>query len=298
MNSIIHELIWFMRGDTNIKYLIDNKVRIWNEWGFERYLKSIGKELKMYSEEWKEELQSYVNKIRDDPEFYKTAGELGPVYGKQWRKWEADGEVIDQLKGVVETLKKSPNSRRIIVTAWNPAEVKNMALPPCHCFYQMSVRDGKLDLQLYQRSADTFLGVPFNIASYALLLLVLAKEAGLKPGRFIHTFGDSHVYCGAGERGKFYGDNLEELKRKVGSAKTSQDFKQILSWVEENAPKEPEGKEGQDHITAVLEQLSREERELPKIKINSDKSFEELEFEDFEIIDYNPHPAIRRNVAV
>jgi thymidylate synthase len=287
-----------MRGDTNIKYLVDNKVRIWNEWGFERYLKNINKKLVMYSDEWKEELKQYIQKIREDPEFYKTAGELGPVYGKQWRHWEADGEVIDQLEQAVELLKKSPNSRRIIVSAWNPLEVKSMALPPCHAFYQMSVRDGKLDLQLFQRSADTFLGVPFNIASYALLLLVLAKEADLKPGRFIHTFGDSHVYCGAGERGKFYGDNLDELKRRVGEAKTEEDFLKILKWVEENAPAEPEGKEGQDHITAVLEQLSRKEKKLPVMKINSNKKYDELEFEDFELIGYEPEPAIRRNVAV
>ncbi|MFT4261479.1 MAG: thymidylate synthase [Candidatus Woesearchaeota archaeon] len=295
--AIIHELLWFMRGDTNLKYLVDNNVRIWNEWGFERYLKSINKELKMYSDEWKNELDNYINKIKEDSEFAKKHGELGPVYGKQWRKWEVDGEVIDQFKNAVETLKKSPNSRRIIVTAWNPAEVKNMALPPCHSFYQLNVTGDALDLQLYQRSADMFLGVPFNIASYALLVFVLAKQAGLKPGRFIHTFGDSHIYCGAGERGAFYGKNKELLKQKILSVKKREDYLEIKEWIEKTAPDEPKGKEGQDHITAVLEQLSREPKPIPKIKIK-DKPLEELQFEDFEIIDYDPHPAIKRNVAV
>ena len=158
LRSIIIELLWFLKGDTNIAYLKDNGVRIWDEWADEN-------------------------------------GDLGPVYGKQWRSWAApDGRVIDQISHLVENLKTNPNSRRHIVTAWNPADVDDMALPPCHCLFQFFVADGKLSCQLYQRSADVFLGVPFNIASYALLTLMVAKVVGLKPGEFVHTFGDAHLY--------------------------------------------------------------------------------------------------------
>ncbi len=156
--SIIHELLWFLNGDTNVRYLQDNGVRIWDEWADEN-------------------------------------GELGPVYGKQWRSWAApDGRVIDQIGWLEKTIKTNPNSRRLIVSAWNPADVDQMALPPCHCLFQFYVADGKLSCQLYQRSADIFLGVPFNIASYALLTLMLAQVCGLQPGDFVHSFGDAHLY--------------------------------------------------------------------------------------------------------
>ncbi len=158
LRSIIIELLWFLKGDTNIAYLKDNGVRIWDEWADEN-------------------------------------GDLGPVYGKQWRSWATpDGRVIDQISALVENLKTNPSSRRHIVTAWNPADVDDMALPPCHCLFQFFVADGKLSCQLYQRSADVFLGVPFNIASYALLTLMVAKVVGLEPGEFVHTFGDAHLY--------------------------------------------------------------------------------------------------------
>src|SRR4051812_45923152 len=158
LRSIFIELLWFLKGDTNVRYLQDNKVRIWDEWADEN-------------------------------------GDLGPVYGKQWRSWAApDGRVIDQISNLVENLKTNPNSRRHIVSAWNPADVDDMALPPCHCLFQFFVADGKLSCQLYQRSADVFLGVPFNIASYALLTLMVAKVVGLEPGEFVHTFGDVHLY--------------------------------------------------------------------------------------------------------
>jgi thymidylate synthase len=157
--SIILELLWFLRGDTNVRWLQERGVSIWNEWA--------------------------------DPE----TGELGPVYGKQWRSWTApDGRVIDQIAAVAEGLKSNPNSRRHIVSAWNPAEVEDMALPPCHCLFQFFVADGKLSCQLYQRSADVFLGVPFNIASYALLTMMMAQVTGLEPGEFVHTLGDAHLY--------------------------------------------------------------------------------------------------------
>ena len=167
MKSIVHELIWFLNGDTNVKYLQDHGVKIWDAWA-------------------------------------RPDGSLGPVYGKQWRSWPAgggphnqdapDGKVIDQISDVVETLKNNPDSRRIIVSAWNPADIPDMALAPCHCLFQFYVADGKLSCQLYQRSADIFLGVPFNIASYALLTMMLAQVTGLKPGDFVHTFGDAHLY--------------------------------------------------------------------------------------------------------
>ncbi|TKD71513.1 thymidylate synthase [Pseudalkalibacillus hwajinpoensis] len=158
LRSIIHELLWFLKGDTNVKYLQDNGVRIWNEWADED-------------------------------------GELGPVYGHQWRSWTgADGETVDQISKVVEQIKTNPNSRRMIVTAWNPSQVDEMALPPCHCLFQFYVADGKLSCQLYQRSADVFLGVPFNIASYALLTMMMAQVCDLEPGEFIHTLGDAHIY--------------------------------------------------------------------------------------------------------
>ncbi|MEZ6000410.1 thymidylate synthase [Hyphomonas sp.] len=158
LRSIIIELLWFLKGDTNIKYLKDNKVSIWDEWADEN-------------------------------------GDLGPVYGKQWRSWAApDGRTIDQIQWVLDEIRTNPNSRRLIVSAWNPADVNEMALPPCHCLFQFNVMDGKLNCQLYQRSADIFLGVPFNIASYALLTMMMARATGLKPGEFVHTFGDAHLY--------------------------------------------------------------------------------------------------------
>lgn len=158
LKSIIHELLWFLKGDTNIAYLKENKVRIWDEWADEE-------------------------------------GNLGPVYGHQWRSWSApNGEIIDQISNVIEDIKNNPDSRRLIVSAWNPADVPNMALPPCHLLFQFYVADGKLSCQLYQRSADSFLGVPFNIASYALLTMMVAQVTGLKPGDFVHTIGDAHIY--------------------------------------------------------------------------------------------------------
>lgn len=211
--SIVYELLWFLKGDTNIKYLTDNGVRIWNEWADEN-------------------------------------GDLGPVYGKQWRSWEApSGEKIDQIQNVLDTLKSNPDSRRIIVNAWNVGELKDMALTPCHCLFQFYVADGKLSCQLYQRSADLFLGVPFNIASYALLTLMIAQEVGLEPGEFVHTFGDAHIYS--------------------------------------------------NHEEQVAEQLSRDSRPYPTVKLNPDKkSIFDFEYEDFELIGYDPHPRISAPVAI
>jgi thymidylate synthase len=213
LKSIIHELIWFIKGDTNTKYLTDNGVRIWDEWA-------------------------------------DKDGNLGPVYGHQWRNWpKTDGGTIDQLSEVIETLKNNPDSRRIIVSAWNVADLPKMALMPCHAFFQFYVANGKLSCQLYQRSADMFLGVPFNIASYALLTLMIAQVCNLEPGDFIHTFGDAHIYS--------------------------------------------------NHFEQVELQLSRDLRPYPTMKINKEvKSIFDFKYEDFELENYNPHPAIKGAVAV
>lgn len=182
MKGIIHELLWFIKGDTNIKYLVDNNVRIWNEWPYEIFKKSAD-----YNGE---SLEEFVKRIKEDDAFAKKHGDLGPVYGKQWRNFGG----VDQIEKLINDIKTNPTSRRLIISAWNPSEVSNMALPPCHAFMQFYVNDGKLSLQLYQRSADVFLGVPFNIASYSLFLMMVAQVTGLKPYEFVHTTGDTHIY--------------------------------------------------------------------------------------------------------
>ena len=191
LKSIIYELLWFLQGDTNVKYLQDHGVRIWNEWADEN-------------------------------------GELGPIYGHQWRSWPGhNGEPIDQIKKVVEQIKNTPDSRRMIVSAWNVADIDDMKLPPCHCFFQFYVADGKLSLQLYQRSADTFLGVPFNIASYALLLLMVAQVTGLVPGDFIHTTGDTHLYLNHIEQARL---QLTRTPRPLPQMKLNPDVKDLFSF--------------------------------------------------------------------
>lgn len=213
LKSIIYELLWFLKGDTNVHYLQEHGVRIWNEWA--------------------------------NPD-----GDLGHIYGYQWRSWPTyDGGFIDQITEAINTIKHNPDSRRIIVSAWNVADLKNMNLPPCHAFFQFYVADGKLSLQLYQRSADTFLGVPFNIASYALLLMMVAQVTGLKAGDFVHTLGDAHIY--------------------------------------------------NNHLEQVKEQLSRTPRPLPKMKINpAVKDIFDFQYDDFELVDYDPMPHIKAQVSV
>jgi len=194
LRGIIHELLWFVRGDTNIRYLVQNGVGIWNEWPFQRYLDVNGINIEKHSDDWKAELKDFIQRIADDQAFAEKWGELGPVYGKQWRDFSG----IDQLAWVVDEIKRNPSSRRLIVSAWNPAEIEEMAkagLPPCHTLFQFYVsHDRKLSCQLYQRSADLFLGVPCNIASYALLTLMVAQVCDLEVGEFVHTFGDVHIY--------------------------------------------------------------------------------------------------------
>jgi thymidylate synthase len=213
LKSVIHELLWFLRGSTNIGYLKENGVSIWDEWADEN-------------------------------------GDLGPVYGSQWRSWQtSDGRTIDQISNLVENIKNNPDSRRLIVSAWNVGDVDKMKLPPCHCFFQFYVANDKLSCQLYQRSADIFLGVPFNIASYALLTLMIAQVTNLAPGEFVHTLGDAHIYS--------------------------------------------------NHIEQVKQQLSREVKDLPIMKINPHvNDIFSFKFDDFEILNYDPHPLIKAPVAV
>ena len=259
---IATELIWFMRGDTNIKYLLQYNNNIWNEWAFKRYVESDdyhGEDMtdfgrralkdEAFNEVYQQEMEKYKERILTDDTFAKKYGELGNVYGKQWRDWIGpNGESVDQLQNLIDSIKNTPYSRRHIVSAWNPAEIETMALPPCHTLFQFYVNDGKLSLQLYQRSADVFLGVPFNIASYSLLLLLVARETGLEVGEFVHTFGDVHIY--------------------------------------------------QNHIEAVETQLSRDGFDAPTVKINTDKSMFDLEYEDFELVDYKSHKSIKAPIAV
>ncbi len=211
LKSIIHELIWFLSGNTNIAYLKENGVKIWDEWADEN-------------------------------------GNLGPVYGSQWRSWPTpDGKHIDQISKIIDQIKNSPDSRRIIVSAWNVAEIENMALPPCHCFFQFYVADGKLSCQLYQRSADIFLGVPFNIASYALLTLMVAQVCNLKPGDFIHTFGDAHLYLNHLEQAEL---QLSRDLRPLPKMYLNQDIKNIFDFKFEDFTLE--GYDPHPHIKAAV----------------------------------------------
>jgi len=215
LRAIIHELLWFISGETNIKYLVDNDVKIWNEWPYEKF--------KNHEDYNNETLEEFVEKIKNSAEFSSKHGELGPVYGKQWRDFNG----FDQLLNVIEQIKTNPDSRRLIVSAWNPPKLKDMALPPCHMMFQFYVNDGKLSLQLYQRSADIFLGVPFNIASYSLLLMMVAQVTGLKPFEFVHTLGDAHIY-----KNHFEQINLQLSRepRTLPTMKINKDIKNILDF--------------------------------------------------------------------
>ena len=186
LKSILHELIWFIRGETNIRYLCQHGVRIWDDWPYAKY--------KASADFQGEDIRAFAARVAEDAAFAAQWGELGPVYGHQWRSWPGPNGAVDQLKQVLEDLRKNPDSRRHIVSAWNPGYIDQMALPPCHAFFQFYVADGKLSCQLYQRSADIFLGVPFNIASYALLVHFMARDLGLEVGDFVHTLGDAHIY--------------------------------------------------------------------------------------------------------
>ncbi len=215
LKGIIHELLWFISGSTNIKYLVDNNVKIWNDWPYAAYKKS-----KFYQNETMEE---FINKIKNDDDFAKKFGNLGPVYGKQWRNFGG----VDQLSWLINEIKTNPTSRRLIISAWNAPEIKDMALPPCHCFMQFYVNDGKLSCQLYQRSADMFLGVPFNIASYSLFTMMIAQVCGLKPGVFVHTFGDAHIYLNHLDQVNL---QLTRTPKKIPTMKINPNVKSIFDF--------------------------------------------------------------------
>lgn len=260
---VASELLWFIKGDTNIKYLLENNNNIWNEWAFDKWIKSSeynGPDMENFgirsqkdpdfNEAYQAQMKIFKEQILNDDDFAKKYGDLGSVYGKQWRKWKtSSNETIDQLREVIDSIKQNPNSRRHIVSAWNPEDIPNMALPPCHTLFQFYVADGKLSCQLYQRSGDVFLGVPFNIASYALLTHLIAKECNLEVGEFVHTLGDAHIYS--------------------------------------------------NHVEQVKKQLSREPRKLPKLILNNEKeSIFDYEITDMSIEGYNPHPSIKAPIAV
>ena len=201
LKGIIHELLWFLNGDSNVKYLADNNVKIWDDWAYKNYSKAVEKGLEPAMTQ--EEFMDKIRLLDKDDSFVLTYGELGPVYGKQWRKWKAtDGREIDQIAWAIEKLRKTPNRNHCVISAWNPEYIyemalpgNSMAIPPCHTLFQFIILDGKLSCQLYQRSADVFLGVPFNIASYALLTMMFAHVLGVKVGEFVHTLGDAHLYA-------------------------------------------------------------------------------------------------------
>lgn len=256
------ELLWFLHGDTNIKYLLEHHNHIWDEWAFKNYIESAdytGPDMSDFgrrslvdtdfAKEYKVQKDKFDQAILTDTTFAQKFGNLGDVYGAQWRHWQKrDGGFIDQIANVIDQIKKTPDSRRLIVSAWNPEDVPTMALPPCHTLFQFYVNENKLSCQLYQRSGDLFLGVPFNIASYALLTHLIARETGLEVGEFIHTLGDAHIYL--------------------------------------------------NHLDQVKEQLSRKPTMGPQLEIKSDKSIFEIETSDIIVNDYNPQPAIKAPVAV
>ena len=257
------ELLWFLRGDTNIRFLLEHNNHIWDEWAFKNWVQSDeyhgpdmtnfglrAQEDDNFNKVYQDEKKKFCQKIVEDQEFANKFGNLGDVYGAQWRHWQTrNGETIDQIKDVIETIKNNPDSRRMIVTAWNPEDVPLSALPPCHTLFQFYVNDGKLSCQLYQRSADVFLGVPFNIASYALLTHMIARETGLEVGEFVHTLGDAHIYL--------------------------------------------------NHLDQVNEQLERSPYDAPKLWLNPEKkNIMDFEMKDIKVKNYRSHSAIEAPVAV
>lgn len=229
-NSVVHELLWFLQGTGNIEYLAQNNVHIWDEWPFKAYLEKNNLPIpEVNSDEWKTQMKDFISKIATDHDFAQKWGDLGPVYGVQWRKWpNGNGGRIDQIANVIEMIKKTPDSRRMIVSAWNVAEIDEIVqiggLPPCHSLFQFYVADGKLSLHLYQRSADTFLGVPFNIASYSLLLAMVAQVTDLEQGEFVHTLADTHIYSNHFDQVK---EQLSRTPKKLPTLWLNPDVKSI-----------------------------------------------------------------------
>lgn len=260
---VTSELLWFLRGDGNLKYLLQHNNHIWDEWGFKRYVESddyTGPDMtdfgrrclvdEAFNQVYQKEMVNYCQRILEDDEFARQHGDLGNIYGVQWRHWKTmDGQEIDQIQNVIDTLKNNPDSRRMIVSAWNPEDIPNMALPPCHTMFQFYVINGRLSCQLYQRSGDAFLGIPFNISSYALLTHLIANEVGLEVGEFVHTIGDAHIYL--------------------------------------------------NHLDQVKEQLSRTPYPLPKLELKRPEvALDALEKDDVALIGYQKHPRIVAPIAV
>jgi len=308
-SSMFHETIWFLRGDTNIRYLEQNNCGVWRPDAFQANLPKMQKEgifapnIVKYSPDWDKAMADYGQMVKEDADFAARWGDAGPIYGKQWRRWEYfdhDKGVfveIDQFSDLIKGLKKNPTGKKHIVDSWNPGDTPNMSLPPCHVLYQATANEeGEMELQLYQRSCDQFLGVPFNIASYAALTQIIAREAGMKPKTFIHTFGDSHFYAAIGKRTQWHEEHFRELQQKIKGVTDREEYLGIVEWINKNAPADG-NEEKYDHVTAILEQMSREPRPMPTLKI-ADKPFDKLTIEDFVVENYDPHPAIRRSMAV
>jgi thymidylate synthase len=295
---VAEEMFWMLRGERNAKTLDEKGVDIWNMNAFQGYLKrqNLEKVFPKNTPEWNDEFASYVDQMRHDPGFDLQDSDLGPIYGHQWRHWtNPDGEEVDQVKNIIEGIKANPGSRYHIMSAWNVGELEKMSLGPCHCLTQFTVtNDENLRTHMFQRSCDVYLGVPFNIAQYALLGNLVAKETGMIPKEFIHSFGNVHVYCGVTPRSSFLldKDNLRSLQEKVKGATLREDFLDIRKWYLNNSPEESEGNEKKDHIPFILQQLSIEPRKLPNIEIADLPFFELIERPAKEVVKlqgYKPH---------
>ncbi|MEX0921073.1 MAG: thymidylate synthase [Candidatus Pacearchaeota archaeon] len=323
-----HELIWFLKGDTNIKYLEDNGVPYWRKDTFQHNLPKMVEEgiypdgLKKYSNEWEEATKDFGQRIMEDETFAKKWGDAGPVYPGLWRHWPEyipitldnkpilkdgkpvqlyirDKEGIDQLAEFFEKAKKNPTSKRHIISAWEVSEVPNMSLPSCHTLYQINVnqRNDSLEVKLHQRSGDYFLGIAANQAQYSDLTIILANQLGLKPGRFIHSFGDAHFYFPLGKTDRWLRENFEEFQQNIKNVKDRDGYSEVLDWMVKGIDEKDSEKNDYNHVTAILEQLSREP--FPKAKREiANKPIDQLTIDDFKLIGYNSHPAIRRKMAV
>ena len=309
-NSLIHELLWYFSGEEHIRNLREH-TRIWDAWATEEGLlpTAYGRFWRRYpipedsdlleGEWWPTNQEEWIEQAEDEYDISREEIRNGI---SRWINEEEDGrKTFDQIQYAIDTLNgdhpyRSSNSRRIIINAWHPANAAVSKLPPCHFTWVMNVQDGKLNTHLTQRSGDTALGIPFNIAAYALITKMIAKQTDFEPGEFSHTIVDSHIYCGKGERGEWYSDNLEKLQEKIRNAEERDDYGDIRKWIERKAPEEPKEQENLDHVPNLLEQMSREPREKPEIRL-PEKKIEEMEYEDFKLEDYNPHGGLEFSVA-
>ncbi|APX95916.1 thymidylate synthase [Natronorubrum daqingense] len=282
-DSMLHEVCWYLSGEEHIRTLRE-ETKIWDAWADEE-----GKLDTAYGRFWR--------RFPVPEESNRLEGESWPDESHRWVTEEADGtRTFDQLQYVIDTLSDSPNSRRLVVNAWHPANAAVSTLPPCHYSFVFNVQGDRLNCHLTQRSGDIALGVPFNIAAYALLTKVIAQETGFEPGSFAHTVVDAHVYCGRGARGEWYGDNLENLQSKLAAVDDREEYREVATWLESEAPAEAEGDERLDHVPGMLEQLAREPLERPTLEV-SDVSIDELRYEDVTLEGYDSHDGIEFAVA-